>query len=54
MRQLMPEITRLAKAKLGASKATIRILHSAHCITLKGASLRKTKAAPKASDNADA
>ena len=31
-----------------------RILHSAHRITLKGASLRKTKAAPKASDNADA
>ena len=31
-----------------------RILHSAHRITLKGASLRKTKAAPKAFDNADA
>ncbi len=31
-----------------------RILHSAHRITLKEASLRKTKAAPKASDNADA
>ena len=31
-----------------------RILHSAHRITLKGASLRKTKAVPKASDDADA
>ncbi len=31
-----------------------RILHSAHRITLKGASLRKTKAAPKATDDADA